>query len=648
MIYKELFPSNLRAIEIDNPVSDDELKSRLLEYDKLTPKKFNTNRTKNAFTPITFKYKGLLNEIQFNACINPLCKNYGLPQERFEIKSKPYRYKIAGSSGDNHIMTCNPERVDLTSPPINNCKTTAISNWSVAEEIERLIRINSLLPVVKEYDFHKPACLNEQGTPKSNPDSFYKRGKNSANSQRYQCKSCKKITSVLPNKKENLKFNQKRNEVLPTFAKLLVNKVPINRACEILEIAKGMYYQKLEWLYRCCLEFLETHETKKLAKTEFPEMWITTDKLHYVLNNVLKKGRGKNRGTAIEDKQLPTYIVASADKDSRYVFRSDLCFDWDISLEDVISNTLTYKDDHLAGYLRRHERFGRYGASPIEPTPNDTQTRAEYLRDLEQFDLRSNFVDGLHVGQTYTSMAHFWLIKQMVNAKRWRFVSDDDDSLKKSIFSVFKEEIKNKNGHYFLCLTDKNLTRKQAKDLYFQSISELKHWAKANGYNYRNLEELAVWYLEEELKHHQFQERNVAPNSEIYYKQLRNRIDHPIPSKVRGNRKLDVLTDLNHLTEYQLAFALIKVNDNAINAFFQTVRRRLSILERPLVTARGDGKSYIYANFNPNYSQMAITILRTYYNFCLTFKTNGRDETPAQRLGLVNKVYSWDDIIYKR
>ncbi|MER2128255.1 hypothetical protein [Solibacillus sp.] len=95
MIYKELFPSHLRAIEIDLPISDDELKSRNLEYDNLTPKKFNTLRTKNAFNPVTLKYKGLIHEIQFNACTNPLCKNYGLPQERFEIKSKPYRYKIS-------------------------------------------------------------------------------------------------------------------------------------------------------------------------------------------------------------------------------------------------------------------------------------------------------------------------------------------------------------------------------------------------------------------------------------------------------------------------------------------------------------------------------------------------------------------------
>jgi hypothetical protein len=62
--------------------------------------------------------------------------------------------------------------------------------------------------------------------------------------------------------------------------------------------------------------------------------------------------------------------------------------------------------------------------------------------------------------------------------------------------------------------------------------------------------------------------------------------------------------------------------------------KRLSILERPLTTARADGKSHIYSNFNPKYAQMALTILRTYYNFCLAYKTKEAVGAPAQRLGI--------------
>ena len=49
-----------------------------------------------------------------------------------------------------------------------------------------------------------------------------------------------------------------------------------------------------------------------------------------------------------------------------------------------------------------------------------------------------------------------------------------------------------------------------------------------------------------------------------------------------------------------------------------------------------------------DYAQMAITILRTYYNFCKPYKVGNDKKTHAQFLGIADKVYSWDDIIYKR
>jgi hypothetical protein len=44
---------------------------------------------------------------------------------------------------------------------------------------------------------------------------------------------------------------------------------------------------------------------------------------------------------------------------------------------------------------------------------------------------------------------------------------------------------------------------------------------------------------------------------------------------------------------------------------------------------------------------MAVTILRTYYNFCMGMKTKGKGElTPAQQLGLTDKQFIINDIIY--
>lgn len=53
-----------------------------------------------------------------------------------------------------------------------------------------------------------------------------------------------------------------------------------------------------------------------------------------------------------------------------------------------------------------------------------------------------------------------------------------------------------------------------------------------------------------------------------------------------------------------------------------------------------------HANFNPKYAQYALTILRTYLNFCVAFKTKKRTATPAQRLGITEKQFSFKDIIY--
>lgn len=104
--------------------------------------------------------------------------------------------------------------------------------------------------------------------------------------------------------------------------------------------------------------------------------------------------------------------------------------------------------------------------------------------------------------------------------------------------------------------------------------------------------------------------------------------------KISRYTLVNLISYLSYISDEELAKLIIQVNNRSINNFFQTVRRRISILERPLVTARGDGKSYIYANYNPKYAQQITTILRTFYNFCWATKVFDEKLTPAQRLGI--------------
>lgn len=631
-------------VHIEPPVTKEELNERTKLYDLLEPKKFKNHFNKQVYRPTNFTLDGRMYSIQMNHCANPFCKNYG--KEQMKYKGKVQRYKLSGNDSEK-VNICSIDNRDVDDIPSLNCNTRTMSNWSIATEIERLHRNNITLPIEPEYQFHKDSCI-VGSTPFTVQKDFYKRGTSTSNSQRYQCKACKKFTNVLPDKTRNTGYHQQRNDVLPTFAMHLINRVPVSRTCEILGIGRGTYYSKLEWLYRCCLEFLETRETNVFRKKKFPEIWLSTDKMMYVLNNVRKKGESNRTKHSSVEKQLPTQVVVSSDQASRYVFRADVAFDWDITKDQIHFDTEIYKDDHLSDFLSKNGRFNKYGRHPMFPSDNDTQSMAEYAYQQDEFNKRFVYVDGLHVNQTYTTVAHLWHIKKLINTPKWRFITDDDASLITAINRSFVDEIKTKNAYTFICKVNKTLSRGDAFQEYQDSRKELISWAKRVGVNEKNLHLIAYYFLLEKLKTHQFHTVNHTANGEIYYTHASNPIEHPLGMKDRGKRTIDCLTDMSHLPINVLTGFVDRINDNSVNAFLQQIRRSISVLERPLVTSRGDGKSYIYSNFNPKYAQMAITILRTYYNFCKPYKVGNDKKTPAQFLGIADKVYSWDDIIYKR
>lgn len=651
---KRLAQQSDTLIQIEPPITPDDLDQRNSLYHLLEPKEFKSQFQQQVYRPTEFTMDGKKYAIQMNHCANPFCKNHGL--EQIPYKGKNSRYRFSGSDHEK-VIICSKDNRDPDGIPTLNCNTRTMSNWSIATEIERLHRINSTLPIEPEYQFHKDTCTLVS-TPFTEPKDFYKRGLSTSNSQRYQCKTCKKFTNVLPDKKRSTGYHQQRNDILPTFAMHLTNHVPVSRSCAILGIGRT-YYSKLEWLYRCCLEFLEARETNAFQKKEYPEMWIETDKMMYVLNNVRKKGQRNMKKHIVVEKQLPTQVVVSSEHYSRYVFRADVCFDWDVTQGQIHFDTQTYKDDHLNDFLSKNGRFTKYGTHPMPPSLNDTQSLADYNEELAKYGKRFLYVDGLHINHTYTTIAHFWLIKQMVNSKKWRLITDDDASLTTAINRTFADEIKAKDAYTFVCKVNKTLSRKDAFLEFKDSIKVLKKWAEKMGYANETLRQLSLLYLDEQLKTHQFHKVNHTVNGEIYRSHGNNPIEHPLGMKDRGKRNIDCLTDMSHLPSHILAKFIVEISDNSVNSFLQQIRRSISTLERPLVTSRGDGKSYVYSNFNPRYAQMSMTVLRTYYNFCKTYQIGKtkRDldgniikdlKTPAQRIGIADKVYTWDDIIYKR
>lgn len=647
---KRLAKKKEYGISIDPPLNSEEIAERKVKYKELEPKRFSRRYNELLYRPVTFTMDGKRHEIQYNFCTNPYCKWHGLSQEKFEnVKSKPSRYRLSGRGEDrtNRII-CNDDPIGVIKGMTWGCTSTPVSNWSIAEEINRLVRINTVKDIEPDYEFHKENCPQLNLTPFCDSNFFYKQGKSKTGAQVWQCKSCKKKTSMLPTRRQSTTYHQKRNDILPSFTRDILNRTPVTRTCEKLKIGVSTYYNKLEWVYRRCLEFLERHETQRFAQMTFKEMWLNTDKMIYSLNNVRKKGQGGKEYDDIEESQFPTHIVVTADIHSLYVLRSDVAYDWDVDLEDIRTDTAILKEDHLSEFCRKNARFRDKSYYPQPPSEKDTQTKYEFKKSLVQFERRGRYVEGLHVNSTYTTIAHLFLIKQLVNASEWRFVTDKDYSLLTAYSRVFSKEIRLSNAHHFICLVDRSKTLKQCYREYKEGRADLYSWGASFMYDTRSIWQLGLLKLQDVLEQKTFSEE-VKIGNDTYLKWAEEPVEHPIPTKDKGFFDVDCKTDLSSLEPAQIAQLVLNVSDFASNAFIQQIRRRLSILERPLVTARGDGKSYIYANFNPKYAQYSLTILRTFYNFCeLTKGLDGQKLTPAQRLGLVDKAYSIEDILYLR
>jgi transposase-like protein len=201
-----------------------------------------------------------------------LKQQYKLTQKKYEnVKNKPSRYKLGGA-GDEKDIVCNPDPEKSGQGISLGCTCKSVSNWSVVEEIKRLITLETLQDVEPDYEFHKVGCLYSDETPFNNMECFKKKGINKAKAQRYQCKRCLKITSVMPKRKNSTTYHQKRNDILLDLAKAVVNKVAINRTIEMLDIGVKTYYEKLELVYKRCLEFLERQEQKTLNKLNISEI----------------------------------------------------------------------------------------------------------------------------------------------------------------------------------------------------------------------------------------------------------------------------------------------------------------------------------------------------------------------------------------
>lgn len=597
--------------------------------------------------------EGSVRVIQVNFCKNPRCANYGIPSI---LKKFAHRSKSAAAPGTEYTLTGrNKDTPGLScllcgeAPPLK-------SNRAISQELSRM---TEYLAMPAKPSCPDKGCDNHGVAVTSGSKHYYSKGKSDRGSLRYVCRCCGKSFSIPASSILRQRVPHKNKQIF----KLLMNKSPLSRICEVADVDINTVYHRIDFIHKQCLAFANRREQPLLegrALTgrvlqdkvikEFPvtRLYVAVDRQSYSVNWTQRKDK----------RNVILQAIGSADLTSGYVFGMHLNFDGDLSPDDV------EQDAQASGDYETPPAFRKYAGLWLQPdymkSVADTATRlskraktapdtlnasiiatyrdAEGRDDVESPDMvtASDRLPraGMQVRTEYTMYAHFFMLRELFKGvEKVRFYVDQESGIRAACLSAFENEIKSENCEAFYVRIDKGMMHEDK----LKAVAESRALFDAMQAAYPQLKpaQIEVLMMREEMA------RTAAIG------QWADRwLSHPMPNNSEPQKALCYITDTGHYAEdpNHLANLYLKGSLHSIDRFFMQIRRRLSLLERPIGTPSKQGRTwYGYSAYQPQNIQKMLEIFRVYYNYCLA----GKDKmTPAMRLGLAQAVVDPEDILY--
>jgi transposase-like protein len=559
-------------------------------------------------------------EIQVNFCKNPVCDNYGVAASQ-------------SSRGDNYHLTAGSKKP--VAKLICKCcgeQFPVKSNQGIDEEINRL---GAYLKPLDEPTCPSESCNNYTVGISAGKTAYQSFGKTKSGSPRYRCKSCKKSFSV-----KQATTGQKEPHKNKLIFKLLMNKSPFRRICEVADVTMPTIYSKIDFLHRQCLAFAGERE-RRLMNKHLERVYVSTDRQEYVVNWSRREDKRNVKLTAI----------GSADNHTGYVFGMHL--NYDSSIDHDLIEVEALADEGYKHAYRRHARLwlqSDYDDSVMRSQANKnisvdltgeikgTYNQATSRDDVEVSEALGSAnrlpARGMQVHSDYTMYGHFFHLHKLFGCvDKVRFFLDQDSGIRAACLSAFQKEVSNRTCDAFYVRLNKNLTVDEKRRV----LADSRKVFKAAQVNHPDL-------TENEIKLILIKER-MTNMTEIG--QWKDRwLSHPFPNMSEPEKAICYLTNYNDYDEDHQAWLYNKASMHAIDCFFMQVRRRLSLLERPISSASSTARRWFgYSAYNPESIIKLLDIFRIYYNYCL----DGKDtQTPAMRIGLAKGVVPLEDVIYFR
>jgi transposase-like protein len=570
--------------------------------------------------------------IQVNFCKNPTCPNFGLPASQ----DKQPRGPGAESRGRDAYTIGTAKETDAIMLRCNLCGEypTIKSNLAISEELSRM---SDYLTPVQPITCPNTSCLNHS-VDISTSGAYYSFGKTKSGSQRYQCRICRKTFAV-----GNATTGQKKPNKNILVFRLLMNKMPFKRICETAGINMWTLYWKIDFLHKQCLAFAAHREQALLNGMPLERLYLGVDRQDYMVNWF----------NATDKRNVILHVVGCADNETGFVFGLHLNYDPALDATTVEKEAEALGDYTVKIPFRRHARVwlkkdyeesvkasGRrrriktYGTLPEDIALSyEEAVKREDIEVSEDQTISTKLpAKGMQVHAEYSLYGHFFFLKSLFSGvKKVRFFLDQDSGMRAACLGAFAEEIRQQRCDAFYVRINAKLTINEKRSVI---AGVRKEWA--------NQKKLRPALSDSKLKLFLIKKRM---KEVMHFGKWQDKwIYHPFPNMSEPEKAVCYLTDIQGYDEDHLAWLYNKASLHSIDRFFMQVRRRLSLLERPIATSSSTGRRWHgYNAYNPAVITKVLDIFRVFYNYI----EDGNDEkTPAMRLGLSKSKVGMEDIIY--
>lgn len=587
-------------------------------------------------------------KIQYNACKNPKCKQFGLPAPENAKRGVPGPYAIVGAGKGYPLLKCN---CCGEMPPLK-------SNKGIHEEIERISAYLKPDQICCPNDKPDPAtgavCLNHSAkVPYGTKGAYAKHGTNGFGSKRAKCKACGKVflVSSKPSK------GQHETHLNADIFSMLVNSVPLSRIIKMKEISWTVLYRRIDFIHRQCMRFAG-HRELRLKDLPLERLYLSVDAQDFWVNWTERKDK----------RNVTLKALTACDNATGYVFSNALNFDDLADKAAVEADAAANGDKLLPPAHRKHSRYWlecdydesvRKSAAKARRRPtmslldevSEGYVEACSRDDVETFDEKCRDEalpdSGMQTHSEYTMIALFHHLKAMVgNCEKWRFFMDQESGIRSACLSTFASEIRKRKAEVFYVKIEKGLTVDERRKRYQDAEAAFKERAKLHPSS--TDDEVKLIMLKEEIA----EQRSIGVFGD-------NWVNMPLPSMAEPCKAVCWLTahdDFKNmdgtLDEDHVAWLHNKASLHGADTFFMKTRRSIPMCERGIPSSGNGRRLWLpYQTYKPSVLKKLLEIYRVHHNFIdLPEKVKGvkkaERKTPAMRLGLADVPLTHQDILY--